>query len=224
MATRPAERTLWGEALEVACRSGHASCADLLLKAGADPDHVVQRGEQRHWRPIHSTAAAGSTECTELLLLAGADACAVDSSDAVALSSACGVETIRLLLEEAPQAARMLDSEANTPVMSAIQAGRCDEALWMVALAPLQPPAALVHRVAQSAAALSQEGQMEQQLCLQREWMWSPFGGCGAQHAAGYLSQPAAAWPSGCRTRRQPRPGWCGCCHMATSSACASSL
>lgn len=94
-----------GEALEVACRNGHASCTDLLLKAGVDPDHVVQRGEQRHWRPIHSTVAAGSTECTELLLLAGADACAVDSSDAVALSSACGVETIRLLLEEAPQAA-----------------------------------------------------------------------------------------------------------------------
>ncbi|XP_007948317.1 ankyrin repeat and SOCS box protein 10 [Orycteropus afer afer] len=55
-------------ALHEACSAGRASCAHVLLVAGADPDLPDQDGK----RPLHLCGGFGALECAELLLKFGA--------------------------------------------------------------------------------------------------------------------------------------------------------
>ena len=133
-----------GHALAEACRYGRAHCTRQLLEAGADPNFLCPLDAQRHWRPLIAAASVGSTACVALLLAAGSDASSRDSSGAVALHHARGVETVRLLLQAAPQAALVRNSSGSTPAQDAALQERCAEAQCLVAEAPLQPAAELL--------------------------------------------------------------------------------
>jgi len=107
-------------ALYKACCGGHAECAALLLKAGADPNAATDPDRPPNIggrRPLHAAACCGDAECLSALLQAGADPTALDSALRPPLFYAalfCQADGVRQLLRAAPQAALMRDQWGET--------------------------------------------------------------------------------------------------------------
>lgn len=133
----PVDRAL-DEALGAACHCELGSAAWLLLAAGADSDCQLQRDEWQY-RPIHAAAGAWRAECVAALLAHSADALAIDSKGRTALHCSSKVGTARRLLQAAPEAALLRDSEGRTPLQAAIMHDNSSLAQLFAAEAPLQP-------------------------------------------------------------------------------------
>lgn len=79
-----------------------------------------------------------------LLEHAATDGLALDSNSRTALHWAGDVQTARLLLKAAPQAALMRNRAGNTPLQAAIAEARCSVAECLLVEAPLQPAEEIV--------------------------------------------------------------------------------
>ena len=110
-------------ALHVACHMGHPGVVRLLLKMGAD--HSMPG--PRQLSALHVAAMTDSSrhvECIQALLAAGADACNISPGLTALHVAATGGSSarVRMLLEAAPAAAAMEDSQGRAPLEVALRA------------------------------------------------------------------------------------------------------
>lgn len=105
--------------LHLAAFFGHASLAERLLAAGANPNAVSQNSLQN--TPLHAATAGKHSEVALLLMARGADVHAVDSARLTPLHIAAenGLEDVVRALVAAGADAHAVDAEDKTPLSRA---------------------------------------------------------------------------------------------------------
>ncbi|MCG8340757.1 MAG: ankyrin repeat domain-containing protein, partial [Cytophagales bacterium] len=108
--------------LHCAAARGHAEIVQMLLAKGA----VVDARDSKEQTPLHCAAAGGHAEIVQMLLDKGADHTAEDANGKTPLALTDDRDVIKKLID-------LQDSNGKTVLMKAIEEGRREEALALIA-------------------------------------------------------------------------------------------